>query len=141
MSGSGAQIAAIATNVQPPVNSGALLDNLAELNDQFSGLSAAERAAYAVENFPGTHILSSSFGAQAAVGLHLLTQIQADIPVVLIDTGYLFPETYAFVEQLRERLNLNLHTWLVWVKTVSPIRGLLAGIRMPEKDSSILLAW
>ena len=36
---------------------------------------------------PGTRVLTSSFGAQAAVSLHLLTQVQADIPVILIDTG------------------------------------------------------
>lgn len=111
MSGLGAQSAAIANSVQPPVNNGAVLDNLAELNQQFGGLSAQARAAFAMENFSGAHILSSSFGAQAAVSLHLLTQVQADIPVVFIDTGYLFPETYAFVEQLSERLHLNLHTY------------------------------
>ena len=61
--------------------------------------------------FSGTHVLTSSFGAQAAVSLHLLTQVQPDIPVILIDTGYLFPETYDFIEQLQERLRLNLHTY------------------------------
>ncbi len=35
-------------------------------------------------------------GAQAAVMLHLATQVRPDIPVVFVDTGYLFPETYEF---------------------------------------------
>ncbi len=39
------------------------------------------------------------------------------MPVVLIDTGYLFPETYRFVDELTMRLNLNLH---VSQATVSP---------------------
>ena len=30
------------------------------------------------------------------------------IPVVLIDTGYLFPETYRFIDDLADRLKLNL---------------------------------
>jgi len=30
------------------------------------------------------------------------------LPVLLVDTGYLFPETYRFVDELTERLNLNL---------------------------------
>ncbi len=53
-------------------------------------------------------MLSSSFGAQAAVALHLVTRVKPDIPVVLVDTGYLFAETYRFVDELRERLDLNL---------------------------------
>jgi phosphoadenosine phosphosulfate reductase len=36
---------------------------------------------------------------------------QADLPVVLIDTGYLFPETYRFVDGLTERLGLNLQVY------------------------------
>ena len=34
------------------------------------------------------------------------------IPVIFIDTGYLFPETYRFAEALTERLKLNLKTYL-----------------------------
>jgi phosphoadenosine phosphosulfate reductase len=52
--------------------------------------------------------LSSSFGAQAAVSLHLLANAAPSIPVVLIDTGYLFPETYEFIDRMVERLRLNL---------------------------------
>jgi phosphoadenosine phosphosulfate reductase len=63
---------------------------------------------WALDYLPGQAILTSSFGAQSAVMLHLLTRHYADIPVVLIDTGYLFPETYTFVDELRDRLSLNL---------------------------------
>jgi phosphoadenosine phosphosulfate reductase len=31
-----------------------------------------------------------------------------DIPVIFIDTGYLFPETYRFADELTRRLTLNL---------------------------------
>ena len=71
---------------------------LAELNDWLGGLSAPDRIAWALEHTAGEHALSSSFGAQAAVSLHLATQQRADIPVILIDTGYLFPETYRFID-------------------------------------------
>lgn len=43
--------------------------------------------------------------------LHLATTAKPDIDVILIDTGYLFPETYTFVERLKQRLNLKLHTY------------------------------
>jgi phosphoadenosine phosphosulfate reductase len=71
-------------------------------------MTAEERVASALKTLPGRHIVSSSFGAQSAVMLHLVTQQQADIPVVLIDSGYLFPETYQFVDELIEKLSLNL---------------------------------
>ena len=84
---------------------------LAELNAGLAGLAAEQRVAWALEHIPGEHVLSSSFGAQAAVSLHLVTQQRPDIPVVLIDTGYLFPETYRFVDELTERLALNLKVY------------------------------
>jgi phosphoadenosine phosphosulfate reductase len=74
-------------------------------------MSAEERVRFALQHFPGTHMLTSSFGAQAAVSLHLLTVAVPDIPVVLLDTGYLFPETYQFIEELSDRLDLNLHIY------------------------------
>lgn len=84
---------------------------LAHSNRRFAGLSAQERVAWALENLPGTHVLSSSFGAQAAVSLHMVTSQQPDIPVVFIDTGYLFPETYRFVDELANQLDLNLQVY------------------------------
>ena len=70
--------------------------------------TAEERVAWALDNLPGPFVLSSSFGIQSAVLLHLVTRIRPDMPVLLVDTGYLFPETYQFVETLRDRLDLNL---------------------------------
>ncbi len=69
---------------------------------------AEVRIAWAQKNLPRDHVLSSSFGIQSAVMLHLMTQAMPDIPVLLFDTGYLFPETYRFIDELTERLNLNL---------------------------------
>ena len=74
-------------------------------------MQAEKRIAWALENLPGEHIVSSSFGAQSAVMLHLLTRQQPDIPVVFIDTGYLFAETYRFVDELTDRLDLNLRVY------------------------------
>lgn len=74
----------------------------------FGGLSARQRVEQALELLPGRYVLSSSFGAQSAVMLHLVTEVAPGIPVVLIDTGYLFPETYRFIDELTEKLKLNL---------------------------------
>ncbi|ASA55458.1 phosphoadenylyl-sulfate reductase [Vibrio gazogenes] len=81
---------------------------LAELNGYLESLSAQERIIWAFENLQGTFAVSSSFGIQAALMLHLVSQVKNDVPVILTDTGYMFPETYQFIDLLTERLNLNL---------------------------------
>jgi phosphoadenosine phosphosulfate reductase len=85
--------------------------DLEVMNRELESLGAEQRVAWALENFPGRVVLTSSFGAQSAVCLHMVAAQQADIPVVLIDTGYLFPETYRFIDALSERLSLNLHVY------------------------------
>ena len=84
---------------------------LERCNRMFSELKPLERIEWAIENLPSNHVMTSSFGAQAAVSLHLITRVKPDIPVILIDTGYLFPETYRFIDELTERLKLNLHVY------------------------------
>jgi phosphoadenosine phosphosulfate reductase len=92
----------------------AMLD---EVNARLERVDAAGRVRWALDNLPGTHALSSSFGAQAAVSLHLVTRLAPAAPVILIDTGYLFPETYRFIDDLAVRLELNLK---VYQPSVSP---------------------
>ncbi len=84
---------------------------LTEINTLLVPLSAAERVRWALAHLPVRPVLSSSFGIQAAVMLHLVTRQEPDIPVILTDTGYLFPETYRFIEQLTEQLKLNLKVY------------------------------
>ena len=84
---------------------------LSVVNRTLESLPAEQRVEQAVELLPGTHVLSSSFGAQSAVMLHMVNQVVPGIPVILIDTGYLFPETYRFADELRERLALNLKVY------------------------------
>ena len=88
-----------------------VIERLGSINSQFENLNAADRTAWALENLPVTAVLSSSFGIQSAVMLHMLVSQKPDIPVILTDTGYLFPETYQFIDQLTERLNLNLKVY------------------------------
>ena len=80
-------------------------------NEWLEQQPAAIRIEWALENLPRDHVVSSSFGIQSAVMLHMMTQQMPDIPVLLFDTGYLFPETYRFVDELTERLKLNLNVF------------------------------
>lgn len=80
-------------------------------SDALEAASAVDRVRWAHEQFGDQLVLSTSFGIQSAVMLHLVTSLIPKIPVVFIDTGYLFPETYRFAESLTERLQLNLKTY------------------------------
>jgi len=73
--------------------------------------SATERVRWAYESYGDKLVLSTSFGIQSAVMLHLVTTHIPGIPVIFIDTGYLFPATYTFAQELTERLQLNLKTY------------------------------
>jgi phosphoadenosine phosphosulfate reductase len=84
---------------------------LNDLNHWLERQKAPDRIAWALRSGAENHALSSSFGAQSAVMLHLVAQQRPDIPVILVDTGYLFPETYRFIDALVERLKLNLKVY------------------------------
>lgn len=71
--------------------------------------SAEEVVEWAAGHFSEGLVMSSSFGAHSAVMLHLVSQIAPKTPVIFVDTGYLFPETYRFAEKLRTRFKLNVH--------------------------------
>jgi phosphoadenosine phosphosulfate reductase len=93
-----------AENLSPAVD-------LAAAERKLSDASASDRIAWGLEQFGPMLVLSTSFGAQAAVMLHLATRIAPNIPVVLIDTGYLFPETYRFADLLTNRFRINLKVY------------------------------
>lgn len=89
----------------------AVAAQMADFNAELEGADATTRVAWALERFGDRLVLSSSFGAQAAVCLHMVTRLCPGIPVVVVDTGYLFPETYRFIDELTERLSLNLKVY------------------------------
>src|SRR5689334_12644519 len=60
----------------------------------------------------GRHlVVSTSFGIQSAVILHLVSRMIPRIPVVFVDTGYLVPETYRYATELTELLQLDVRTY------------------------------
>ena len=74
--------------------------DLEQINQSLTGASATDVVKWAAQTFPEGLIMTTSFGIQSAVMLHLVTSVIPDIPVVWIDTGYLPEETYRFAEDL-----------------------------------------
>lgn len=71
------------------------------------GLTAPERLAAAHRLFPGRLALVSSFGAEAAILLHMVSRIDPALPVIFLDTGKLFGETRRYRDTLVRRLGLR----------------------------------
>lgn len=86
-------------------------ETVAALNSELVPRDARARIAHVADLLGERLVLSTSFGIQSAVMLHLATQVVPGIPVVFIDTGYLFAETYRFAQELTERLELNLKVY------------------------------
>jgi len=61
---------------------------------------------YALEQFD--NITLSFSGAEDVVLIDMATQIKPDIEVFCLDTGRLHPETYQFIEQVREHYKINI---------------------------------
>jgi phosphoadenosine phosphosulfate reductase len=85
--------------------------DLATLNPMLSASRPDQIVAWAAAEFGSDILMSSSFGAESALLLHVATRVLPEIRVIFIDTGYLFPETFAFMEQLRRRYDLNVWTY------------------------------
>ncbi|MGL5796310.1 MAG: phosphoadenosine phosphosulfate reductase family protein, partial [Waterburya sp.] len=93
--------------------------DLLQANQQLENAEATSVVEWSANTFSNGLVMSTSFGIQAAVMLHLVTRVAPNIPVIWVDTGYLPSETYKFAEQLTQRLELNLK---VYQSPMSPAR-------------------
>ena len=81
------------------------------LSADLAGLRAGQRLELLQARLAGRLVASTSFGLQAAVMLKLLHDHAPMVPVVFIDTGFLFPETYRYAEELMERFPLDYRVY------------------------------
>jgi phosphoadenosine phosphosulfate reductase len=96
----------------PSTLAGQALD-LRRARQQLEPLAAEERLRWAWDQFGPGLALTTSFGIQSVVLLHMVSQLDSalgspGIPVIWVDTGYLPAETYHYVEILLQRLPLRL---------------------------------
>ncbi|MCB2049607.1 MAG: phosphoadenylyl-sulfate reductase [Novosphingobium sp.] len=78
------------------------------LNRMFQGSDTQEMLETLLqEGMAGDLAIVSSFGAESAVLLHLVSQIDPTVPVLFLETGKHFAETLAYRDLLTERLGLT----------------------------------
>ena len=82
--------------------------DLDEENRAVGASTAEELIGWASDRYGEKLIASTSFGATSAVMLHLVHRVAPRTPIICVDTGYLFPETYQFAQALIQRLNLDV---------------------------------
>jgi phosphoadenosine phosphosulfate reductase len=97
--------------------------DLEAARQELEPLTPQQRLAWAQQRFGAGFALTTSFGIQAAVLLHMVSELGrasgATVPVIWVDTGYLPPETYRYADQLCGQLELDLH---VAQSAMSPAR-------------------
>lgn len=98
-----------------------VVERAARLSERYGDLDGAALLRVMItREFPGAIALVSSFGAEAAVLLHLVAEIDRSVPVLFIDTGKLFDETLRYRAELVARLGLRD------VRTLAPQPAALA---------------
>ena len=102
-----------------------------QLNRGFEIQSADEIIRWAAQEFGDGLAMSTSFGAESAVLLHLATLVKPHMPVLFTNTGFHFKETLEHRDNLVKRLHLNLRE----LKPETPHEQFLAQYgKLYEKD-------
>ena len=81
-------------------------------NTELRDKSPLDVIRWAIAQANGRAIVSTNFRPYEAVILHLVTQVQRDIPVLWVDHGYNRPATYKHAEVLKTQLKLNIKAYL-----------------------------
>ncbi|HAV65012.1 MAG TPA: phosphoadenylylsulfate reductase [Verrucomicrobiales bacterium] len=110
--------------------------DIAQANEALRGKSPLEITRWAIEQGGGRAIVSTNFRPYEAVILHLCTQVQPDIPVLWADHGYNRPATYRHMEELKQRLKLNIKGFVP--KVTAAHRDAVEGaIPTPENEEAL----
>jgi phosphoadenosine phosphosulfate reductase len=73
--------------------------------DEMDGIAVLRQAAE--ELLPGDLAIVSSFGADSAVLLHMVSEVDKNLPIYFLETGKHFAETLEYVETLKRQLGLT----------------------------------
>lgn len=81
---------------------------LEQMQKDYDGLTGGSLLEAMIKReFPGEIAVVSSFGAESAVLLHMVADIDPTVPVLMLNTGKLFGETLRYRDRLQEKLGLT----------------------------------
>ncbi len=82
-----------------------VVEDAIRLNNLYRGVGTQDMLADLFETRPFQQIaIVSSFGAESAVLLHMVAQIDKTVPLIFVNTQKIFGETLAYRDELAERL-------------------------------------
>jgi len=81
---------------------------LSELNTQFEAVHPEVVLAWTWETFGPSAVVTSSFQTQSVPLLHMMANRTPDMPVLFLDTGFHFPETLRYRDQIVTLLGLHV---------------------------------
>lgn len=83
------------------------LNNENDLLEAYAGLEGRDLIRTIARDYKGRVALLSSFGAESAVLLHMVSEVDRNLPIIFLDTLKLFPETIAYRDRLVRELGLR----------------------------------
>ena len=101
-------------------------------NAKLRDASARDIIAWALAQ-GGRTIATTSMGKNAAVMLHLVSQVDAGVPTVWVDTGYNLRDTYVVAVRLIRDLDVNMHVYSP-LMTSERRNALMGGIPSVEEE-------
>lgn len=90
------------------------LEDIERLNEEFETAEAQDIVRWAVETYSPRLAVTSSFGASSGAILHLISEIDRNVPVVFLQTHYHFAETLKLRDEIADRYGLTVENWEAW---------------------------
>jgi phosphoadenosine phosphosulfate reductase len=82
-------------------------DDAAAFDTRFAGVDAPGMLAALIPELSPRLAAVSSFGAESAVLLHMVAEVDRDVPVIFTNTQRIFGDTLAYRDELSERLGFT----------------------------------
>ena len=109
-------------------------EQITEANADLRSQPPLEIIRWALAQASGRAIVSTNYRPYEAVILHLVTQVQPDIPVLWVDHGYNRPATYLHAEELKKRLQLNVKAYVPKI-TTAHYDAVFGGVPEPTPEN------
>ena len=109
--------------------------DLAAINAELKDKSPGEIIRWAL-SLGEPAMATTSFSPNAAVMLHLVTQVDPALPVVWVDSGYNMADTYVVAEKLIQRLKPNIQVFTPEM-TAERRNAIMGGVPHPDDNPDL----